>query len=262
MNIPTRSAHRIATTLGTTLLRPSRRSVLIGLAQLFAAVGLVRPALALEGYAHAIQPPRLDTDGALRFFTPAEHAFVDAMAGRIVPADASGPGAREAGSAYFIDRRLARPDGGAEGWYMDGPFVSAPATMGWQAQITPAQLYRGAIAQMDAIAQARHKANFASLPETDQDGLIKALQNGDLDNQIKHAGMFFDIILTDVVAGLMADPVYGGNREFIGWKMIGHPGMRYDWRDWVSRDDPPPAGPMMGVYGPAEHYDALWGNKK
>jgi gluconate 2-dehydrogenase gamma chain len=184
------------------------------------------------------------------------------MAGRIVPADASGPGAREAGSAYFIDRRLAQPGGGAEGWYMDGPFVTAPAILGWQAEITPAQLYRGAIAQMEAVAQTRHKAPFAGLTEADQDALITGLQKGELDDQIDHAGLFFDTILNDAVAGLMADPVYGGNREFIGWKMIGHPGMRYDWRAWVSRDDPPPAGQMMGIYGPAERYAPLWGDRK
>ena len=33
----------------------------------------------------------------------------------------------------------------------------------------------------------------------------------------------------------LADPVYGGNKDMAGWKMIGFPGTHYDYRDWIDR---------------------------
>ena len=35
--------------------------------------------------------------------------------------------------------------------------------------------------------------------------------------------------------GFFADPIYGGNRDMVAWKMIGFPGARYDYLDWVDR---------------------------
>ena len=38
-----------------------------------------------------------------------------------------------------------------------------------------------------------------------------------------------------VPEGFFSDPVYGGNRNMVGWSMIGFPGTRYDYRDLVDR---------------------------
>ena len=49
------------------------------------------------------------------------------------------------------------------------------------------------------------------------------------------ASGFFELLLKNTQEGFFADPIYGGNRDMVGWKMIGFPGARYDYRDWVER---------------------------
>ena len=61
---------------------------------------------------------------------------------------------------------------------------------------------------------------------------------------------FFKTLLKDMQEGFFADPIYGGNRDMCGWKMIGFPGARYDYRDWVGRHNeryPPPARQHRGA---------------
>jgi len=38
---------------------------------------------------------------------------------------------------------------------------------------------------------------------------------------------FFDLLLQTPIEGFFSDPIYGGNRDMIGWKLIGFPGARY-----------------------------------
>jgi len=51
--------------------------------------------------------------------------------------------------------------------------------------------------------------------------------------------------------GMFADPVYGGNRNMAGWKMIGYPGARYDYRDWVERHNERYPLPPVSIGGRA-----------
>ncbi|MGI9383435.1 MAG: gluconate 2-dehydrogenase subunit 3 family protein [Methyloligellaceae bacterium] len=233
--------------------RLTRRTVLRGLAVLAGAVGLPRVAHAV---ARAIEPPALQPIGPLQFFTEKEYAFVAATATRFVPADDTGPGALEADAPRYIDRKLAAPGGGAAAWYMDGPFEPGMPTQGWQVDLTPAALYRQTIPQMDDAATKRFGANFADLSTADQDAFLTAMQKKELDADEVHASLFFDTLLNDTIEGLMADPLYGGNKDFIGWKMMGFPGVRYDWIPWMDREGAPVDLPTVGMYGTAEDYQA------
>ncbi len=58
---------------------------------------------------------------------------------------------------------------------------------------------------------------------------------------------FFELILNDTTQGFLADPIYGGNRDMCAWKMIGFPGARYDYRDWVTRHNEPYPYPPIGI---------------
>ena len=46
---------------------------------------------------------------------------------------------------------------------------------------------------------------------------------------------FFEQTIKDVKEGFFADPIYGGNRDMVAWRMIGYPGARYNYLDWVNR---------------------------
>jgi len=61
--------------------------------------------------------------------------------------------------------------------------------------------------------------------------------------------MFFQRLLGDTRQGFFADPVYGGNRDMVGWKMIGFPGARYDYRDWVERHNERYPLPPLAITG-------------
>ena len=63
---------------------------------------------------------------------------------------------------------------------------------------------------------------------------------------------FFEQILNNTREGFLSDPVYGGNRGMVGWQMIGFPGARYNYLDWVSRHNERFPLPPVSMTGRAE----------
>ena len=57
---------------------------------------------------------------------------------------------------------------------------------------------------------------------------------------------------SDANEGFFADPVYGGNRDMVGWKMIGYPGARYNYLDWVERHNERFPLPPVSLIGRAD----------
>jgi gluconate 2-dehydrogenase gamma chain len=43
------------------------------------------------------------------------------------------------------------------------------------------------------------------------------------------AQAFFNLLLSHTIAGFFADPVYSGNRDMIGWNLIGFPGAQMSY---------------------------------
>jgi gluconate 2-dehydrogenase gamma chain len=207
---------------------PSRRNLLKAAALTPAVV--VAPLRFTPGVRNAdamtpeyAQPPE-------RYLSTAELTFVEAAVARIIPSDDLGPGAKEANVASFIDRQLAGPYGRAETWYMRGPFKDGSKEQGYQLKLTPAELYRAAIADIQAHARAKYgNKTFEQLDAKSQDDILHALEKGDLELPHAAAVPFFTILLDNTVEGFLADPIYGGNRDFIGWKLIGFPGPRYNY---------------------------------
>ncbi len=172
-----------------------------------------------------------------RFFTEAERRSIDALTARLIPSDDVGPGAREAGVVDFIDDQLAGPFGRGERWYMQGPFADGLPTQGYQSEHPPAGLYRAAIAALDAHCRRSFDGRaFAELTEDEQDALIQQMDDGELEMEGVSAAAFFSLLQDNTIEGFFCDPVYGGNRDMVGWKLIGFPGVRYDWRDHLDHD--------------------------
>ena len=85
--------------------------------------------------------------------------------------------------------------------------------------------YRRGLAALDAYCRQTHKEPFHRLPAARQDEVIAALEEG------KAAGftwpsqqVFFNTLRTHTMEGMFADPIYGGNKDFAGWRLIGFPG--------------------------------------
>jgi gluconate 2-dehydrogenase gamma chain len=170
------------------------------------------------------------TAPAQGFLNTDEKAFVEAAVARIIPADDLGPGAKEAGVADFIDRQLAGPYGLAETWYMQGPWQPGTEQQGYQLRLAPAQLYRAAIAQIDRhLKQSQGNRGFAQLDPKAQDDFLHALEKADVKISGDLGKEFFEMLVVNTIEGFLADPIYGGNKDFIGWKLVGFPGPRYNY---------------------------------
>jgi gluconate 2-dehydrogenase gamma chain len=144
----------------------------------------------------------------LRFFTQAEANVVAAAASRIFPNDDTGPGAKEAGVAIFIDRQLAGPWGRDRFRYTQAPFdENATADFGYQGKATPQQIYRQGLKDL---------AGFDGLPVDQQDQKLKQIESS----------VFFNLLRRNTIEGMFCDPMHGGNADMVGWQMIGFPGPR------------------------------------
>lgn len=183
----------------------------------------------------ANRPERVDA-GPRQFFTDEEAEFIDAAVARLIPNDELGAGAKEAGVTIFLDRQLAGSYGAAAHWYMQGPWKKGEETQGYQSRLTPAELYRSAIKAIDAHCADRFKdRRFAELSESEQDQVLHDLEGDKVKLKDASASGFFDQLLQNTLEGFFSDPIYGGNRDMVGWKLIGFPGARYDYRPFVGR---------------------------
>ena len=162
--------------------------------------------------AHASASKAADAKTAFRFFTNEEAADVVAFGSQIIPTDDT-PGATEAHAVYFIDHAVIE---------------FAP---GDQTRV------RAAIHALNDLA-AKHSGHnnvrFAQLSPSDQLELTKKFQssfpaiNGGFDpsnNGMNSSGNnYFELLRTYIITGFLSDPDLGGNKDMIGWKVIGFDG--------------------------------------
>ncbi|MBS7810125.1 gluconate 2-dehydrogenase subunit 3 family protein [Roseococcus pinisoli] len=197
----------------------------------------------------AYPPPRLSAAGWL-FFTEAEAAAVTAMANRLIPPDELGAGGAEAGCATFIDRQLAGSFGTSDWLYMQGPFPAGTPQQGLQEEHPPNRRYREALAAIAAHCREKMGGRlFHTLSSQEQDALLTAMEAGTSGIAGLRDKSFFELLLQNVMEGYFADPAYGGNREMVGWKLVGFPGARYDFREMLDRLDQPYTDPPVGLFG-------------
>ena len=234
----------------------SRRRMLTAGAALSAAAGVTSAAaddLTGKGVPFkpnsATFPERTDVSGGYVFFSQPEATFIEAACARIIPADDLGPGAVEAGVPVFLDRQLAGEFGHGTRWYMTGPWAKGEKTQGYQSRFTPAEMYRAAIKDIDQVSNQQNNASFAGLDHDKQDAFLKGLESGSTVLPNADSKAFFAMFLQNVIEGFFSDPIYGGNRDMVGWKLIGFSGARYDQREFVLAYNKPYPLPPVGISG-------------
>jgi gluconate 2-dehydrogenase gamma chain len=232
----------------------STRRQLLGASALAALAG---PALArsisnnMPWQPNEAYPPPPVGPGPLQFLTTEEAAALDAIVDRLIPADELGPGGKDAGCTIFIDRQLAGPYGSNEWLYTQGPHAPNPLpSQGLQTALTPREQYRKGLAALaDYCGTTFGGRTFQQLTPADQDQVLKGLETG----EIKLAGfdskMLFTAVHTNTMEGFFADPIYGGNRDMAGWKLVGFPGTRYDYRDVMEKPNQPYTLPPVSIKG-------------
>jgi gluconate 2-dehydrogenase gamma chain len=172
---------------------------------------------------------------AWHFFDGNEGRAAEAAVARIIPADDTGPGAKEAGVAVFIDLQLAGAWGAGDHLYRQTPFVAGTPQQGYQLAFTPAEMFRLGLAKLDDAARKAHGVAFADLAPEQQDALLAQAEQGKLDFGALPSGAFFAALLDATMEGFFSDPIYGGNRDKIGWKLVGFPGVHASYANDIER---------------------------
>jgi gluconate 2-dehydrogenase gamma chain len=133
------------------------------------------------------------------------------------------------------------------------PFQKGAKNQGPQSDKGPAQKYREGLAALDKACKAQLGGKaYSELSEADQDRVLEGLESEKFKLDGVDGKMFFDQLVKDVQMGFFADPLYGGNRDMAAWKMIGYPGARYNYLDWVNRHNEKYPLPPVSLAGRAE----------
>jgi gluconate 2-dehydrogenase gamma chain len=227
----------------------SRRHLLeqVGLAGAAAAVSAAVPAAAIaQGAAGATPgavpkpeaapappstppaaPPAMPRLEALETLTAAEADTLEAIVARLIPTDENGPGATEARAAHYIDRALT------------GPLRGSRAA------------YAANLAALDAYAQSSKGAPFAKLNAAEQDAVLADMEKNVATGFTPSAAAFFALVRTHTIQGTFCDPYYGGNADFVGWDLLGYPGIRLTVTGEEQRMGAKPAPVRQSAYADA-----------
>jgi gluconate 2-dehydrogenase gamma chain len=168
------------------------------------------------------------------FFNEQEILFIEAACERLIPADALGAGSLDAGVPNYLDKQLGGAWGAGERLYRSGPWQTGTPEQGYQLPYTPAELFR---ASLHAIIQqlARTSSPFHEMSSAQQDAYLKSLEAGAVDLDGVPSAVFFELLWRMTVEGFFADPVYGGNKNMVAWRMIGFPGAYADYYDAIDK---------------------------
>ena len=238
-------------------MQPSRRYFLASASSLpilaFAGAAAARSISgSLPWKAFAGEPPKPVNPMGWFFFTPDEVVTVEAIVDRLIPPDHLSVGGKDAGCAVFIDRQLAGSFGKSSRLYMKGPFAAGLSTQGYQGALTPEGRYRDGLRALNDYCRGNEGKVFAQLAPARQDAVLAGLEGGKIYLKLAQglsSRAFFDLLLQNTMEGFFADPLYGGNRGMAGWKLVGFPGARYDYRDHIEKHNVPyPKGPIS-IYG-------------
>lgn len=203
------------------------------------------------------------------FLTPKQQAIVEAVSETMIPTDETGPGAKEAGVIYFIDRQLNGSYGLSGNIYMKGPFFlpgqkgpitvggitysggSAPAriTAGnrYQYSFNIRQFWQTGLAALEKYAKTAYGNDFERLNEETRTKVLQDLWNNVPTDFSGIVPQDFFAEMHDLVwAGFLTDPMYGGNRGMVGWLYTGFSGSNdgnfygegLDLRDLMVMDHP------------------------
>jgi gluconate 2-dehydrogenase gamma chain len=191
-------------------------------------------------------PPNPVVPGTWKYFTPEEARLVEALVDRIIPPDPETPGGKDIGCAVFIDAQLAGPYGDSAWLYTSGPFHPGIKQQGPQSPDPPVVQYRKFLAAFDRYCRTSG-VSFAQMTDDRKDETLHGIE----DEKIKLDGIdaktFFATLVKDTQKGFFADPIYGGNKDMAAWKMIGFPGARYDYRDWIDRHNERYPNPPVSI---------------
>jgi gluconate 2-dehydrogenase gamma chain len=157
--------------------------------------------------------------------TATEAAFLSAAYDTFIPADRLSPSGTDCGLVAFIDRQLAGAWGGGARLYRGGPFIKGTREQGYQLSLTPREFFAAGIRATNAWTRKTYGKDFDRLPPAERDAALKTMDAGKAELAEVNGKQFFEMLLASAMEGFFADPIYGGNRDKVSWRMVGYPGL-------------------------------------
>lgn len=191
----------------------------------------------MSGMHHPAPTPAASADEptpVYQFLNGDEAAFFEAAVDTFIPADEFGPGAFELGVVTFIDQQLNSGYGRGDRMYLQGPFIEGTPEQGYQLRMTPSELVRNGILDLNAQLRAKYKKTFDALAENERIAVLTQLEQREIDLATVPTAVFFSLVFDLTVQGYFADPLYGGNKGKATWKMIGFPGIGAMYADKIE----------------------------
>jgi len=191
---------------------------------------------------------QIDSTTGFVYLNVNEQSLLPAVLATIIPTDSNGPGATEAGVVYFIDRQLASDYGTMGTNYVQPPFIlpniAGPVTVegtlyphgtpqfsvysgaGYQYSLNLRYFWRAGLDALQAYANSAYGGNFETLSATQQTQVLTDLWNNKPTsfNSIVPVDFAYELFLM-AWSGFLADPMYGGNRNMVGWTYTGFSGV-------------------------------------
>jgi gluconate 2-dehydrogenase gamma chain len=173
---------------------------------------------------HAAPPPQPVREPLLTL-SATEAAFLAAAYDVFIPADQLSPSGTDCGLVTYMDRQLAGAWGGGARLYRNGPFVPGKPEQGYQLSLTPREYFAAGIKAANDWTRKTYGKDFDRLAPADRDAALKTMEAGKAAFAELNAKQFFEALLQSAMEGFFADPIYGGNRDKVSWRMVGYPGL-------------------------------------
>jgi gluconate 2-dehydrogenase gamma chain len=222
------------------------KSAVVGGAAAAGTATIAAPEIA-QAQQPAAAAPAAPQAAGYEFLNLNEAAFVEALVDHMVPADEFTPKGTDLGIAVYIDRALAGGWGKGDRLYMQGPWKRGAPSQGYQLPLTPAQLYRAGIEATNVHCQKTWGKPFDRLDSAQREEVLIGLSSAKINfDSGLPVPVFWSTLYQTVIEGMYSDPIYGGNRNKAGWRMIGFPGAIAVHRDEVEkyRGKPFPNDPL------------------
>jgi gluconate 2-dehydrogenase gamma chain len=163
--------------------------------------------------------------------TATEAAFLGAAYDTIIPADPLSPSGTDCGLVNYIDRQLAGAWGNGARLYRSGPFIAGKPEQGYQLSLTPREFFAAGIKAANEWSRKTYGKEFDRLSPADREAALKTMEASKAEFADVGGKQFFEALLQSAMEGFFADPIYGGNRDKVSWRMIGYPGLPAAYAD-------------------------------
>src|SRR5437868_632284 len=122
--------------------------------------------------------------------------------------------------------KTMKDDGFDRRSFLKGSVAGGAAALTGALPLTAAELDRAGFAAANAHCRKAYGKSLHEIAERQRDEFLLGLREGKLEFEGgPPARVFFAMLYENVMEGMFSDPIYGGNRDKAGWKLIGFPGV-------------------------------------